>query len=49
MGAQRLSVLGGKLAVRPVALVRPDGVHVDVQSIGGRYRRQHRRGHIGLL
>lgn len=49
VSSQRLPVLGGKLAVRPVALVRPNGVHVYVQTICGRYRGQHRRGHIGLL
>lgn len=47
--AQRLPVLGGELAVRPVTLVRSDGVHVDVEPIRCRYRRQHGGGDIGLL
>lgn len=49
MSSQCLPVLGGELAVRPVTLVRPNGVHVYVQAIGGSYRRQHRRWNIGLL
>ena len=39
--AKCLAVLGGKLAIRPMTFVRPNGVHVDVETVGCCNRCQH--------